>query len=631
MCGIAGVVCSDPRSRSAELVAAMARAMEHRGPDDEGLLEFPKATIASRRLAIIDLAHGRQPQSNEDGSIWGIQNGELYNFADLRAQLESLGHRFATNSDTEVIPHGYEEWGPALPQHLRGMFALAVWDGRTDTLLLARDRFGKKPLVYAELADGLAFGSEIQALLAHPRVRRDIDLTAIDEYLALGYVPAPRTAFAGIRKVPPAHTLTYRIGEAPRLERYWRLPTGPKSDMGRAEAASHLRSLIDEAVRLRMISDVPLGAFLSGGLDSSTVVAFMARHSARPVRTFAIGFNERHLDELRYARIVAERFATEHHELVVDAADADVLPQLVRHVGEPFADSSIVPTYHVARITSPHVKVALTGDGGDELFLGYDRYRAAAAAHALDGRGASLAPLVWAVARRLPATSATRRALEKVVRFADGLALTTDARYLRWTGYFVGPLSNIRGEALDGGGSTAAALLVARAFALSEGFAPAERHALADLELGLPGDLLVKMDIATMAASLESRAPLLDHELAAFVASLPVGYKSSPTRSKILLREAMRDILPPAILGRGKSGFVAPVGTWLRGRMGEMFMDLVPSGGAVAQGWISAEVAASLYAEHVTGRVDRTRHLFSLLALELWWREVGSPVTARAV
>lgn len=630
MCGIAGVVSSDPALRTAELVTRMARSMAHRGPDHEGIVERGDATIASRRLAIIDLAHGQQPQRNEDGTIWAVQNGELYNFAQVRAELEGRGHRFVTESDTEVIPHGYEEWGADLPTHLRGMFALAVWDARTGTLLLARDRFGKKPLVYALLPGGLVFGSEIQALLTHPAVTREIELPAIDEYLALGYVPAPRTAFAAIRKVPPAHTLVYRLGEAPSSARYWRLRAGPKLSIGRAEAAVELRARIDEAVRLRMISDVPIGVFLSGGLDSSTVVAFMARHSTRPVRTFAVGFNERHLDELRYARMVAEAFGTQHEELVVDVKDADVLPRLLRHVGEPFADSSILPTYHVARITSPHVKVALTGDGGDELFLGYDRYRAAAVAHALGGRGAFLAPATRRLVRTLPVAHPARRALEKASRFADGLALSADARYLRWTGYFTGPLATIRGAGLEASGAGFAQKLALCAMGQPNGISPAERHALADLELGLPGDLLVKMDIATMAASLESRAPLLDHELAEFAASLPASYKISATHSKILLREAMKDILPPAILERGKSGFVAPVATWLRGEMGDMFMDLVPSGGAVAQGWISGEVASALYAEHRAGRADRTRHLFSLLALELWWREVARAVPVSA-
>lgn len=630
MCGIAGVASADPGPRDPGIVSRMAGALQHRGPDDEGLVQRGDATIAARRLAIIDLSRGHQPLSNEDGTVWAVQNGELYNFAELREELEARGHRFATDSDTEVLPHGYEEWGAGIVRRLRGMFALAIWDSRAGELLLARDRFGKKPLLYAAVPGALLFGSEIQALLAHPAVPRDLDHEAIDEYLSLGYVPAPRTGFAAVRKVPPAHTLTLRAGGPPRLERYWRLEAVPKLVIGRKEAVEELRARLSEAVRLRMISDVPIGVFLSGGLDSSTVVAFMARHSAMPVRTFAIGFTERHLDELRYARLVAQAFGTEHRELVVDAGDADVLPRLLRHVGEPFADSSIVPTYHVARITSPHVKVALTGDGGDELFLGYDRYRAAAAAEHLPGRIALLGGAARRAQRALRRIPRATRALEKVVRFGEGAGLPDGARYLRWSGYFNGPLgAAIRGERLAPTGPRGADVLVEGILASLAGAPPAERYALADIELGLPGDLLAKMDIATMAASLESRAPLLDHELAEFIARLPSSYKATATASKILLRDAMKGLLPPEVLRRGKSGFVAPVGTWMRGAMGDLYQDLVPGGGAVSEGWISGEAARTLYDEHRTGAVDRTRHLFALLALELWWREVASAGPAR--
>jgi asparagine synthase (glutamine-hydrolysing) len=597
----------------------MLARLSHRGPDDEGTETVGNATLGVRRLSIIDLTSGHQPMANESGDVVAVQNGELYNFAEIRADLVARGHVFRTKSDTEILPHGWEEWGPGIVERIRGMFAFAIHDARTRTLFVARDRFGKKPLVYARVPGGIAFASEIQALLAHPAVSRDIDESAIDAYLSLGYVPAPLTAFADVRKLPAAHTLTYRDGEI-SVDRYWRLRAEPKLELSLGEAAEELRGLLDEAVRLRLIADVPIGVFLSGGLDSSTVVAFMKRHADR-VRTFSIGFADEGLNELPHARAIARAFGTEHEELVVDHQDVDALPMLVRHIGEPFADSSIVPTYQVAKLTRPHVTVALTGDGGDELFLGYDRYRAAAIAHRSPLR--PVGPALAALGARLPTGHAAPRPVARAARFLGGLGVDGEERYLRWSGYFTGPLRRaVIGDALARTDDVAAEYVHA-AYDVSVG-SEAERYALADLELGLPGDLLTKMDIATMAASLEARSPLLDHRLAEFVARLPVGHKLSARRSKIVLREAMADILPPSILARGKSGFMAPVGAWLRGPLRPMFEDLVPSGEAVRRGWVSAAGVRRLYADHESGRTDRTRHLWALLVLELWWREVAS-------
>ena len=614
MCGIAGVVSSEAEARSPELLRRMTDALRHRGPDDEGWAGDGDGALGARRLAIIDLALGHQPMTDESGRVIAVQNGEIYNFRELRDELTRLGHRFATGSDTEVLPHGWEEWGEALVPKLRGMFALAIWDGRSGTLLLARDRFGKKPIVYARTQRAFIFASEIQGLLVHPLVSREVDDVALDEYLSLGHIRAPRSGFRAIRKVPPAHTLVFRDG-ALRLHRYWTPTYAPKVVMSADEAAAELRDHIATAVRARLISDVPLGAFLSGGLDSSTVVSFMAREMPR-VKTFSIGFADRRLDELPFARVVARAFDTDHHELVVEAVDADELPMLVRHLGEPFADSSIIPTYQVARLTREQVTVALTGDGGDELFGGYDRYRAALVADLLDRLPATAG--IRRVAASLPAGKPRLRSLRRLLL---GVGLGADRRYLRWVGYF--PRDGgapIRGPRTAAVGAEGLAPL-SDAAALTGASDPAELHMAADLAFGLPADMLVKMDIATMASSLEARSPLLDYQLAEFVMRLPARDKVSPFGSKRLLRHAMRDILPPEVLRRRKMGFTAPVGEWLRGPMNARFRDLVLATDALAREHVDQRVARRLLDEHAAGRADHTRQLWSLLMLELWFRE----------
>lgn len=623
MCGIVGVVSADPADRTDPILRAMLGSIAHRGPDDEGLATRGPAALGARRLAIIDVAGGHQPMANEDGSVLAVQNGEIYNFELLRDELRALGHTFHTRNDTEILPHAYEEWGPDLVRRLRGMFAIALWDDRRRTLLLARDRFGEKPLFYGRSGDAFIFGSEIQALLAHPAVGREIDDEAIDEYLTFGYLSAPRSGFARIRKVLPAHVLTLRDGDIEE-RRYWRLSFTPKLRIGLDDAAAELRRRIDEAVRIRLMSDVPIGAFLSGGLDSSTVVAFMARHSSRPVKTFSIGFADRRFDESDYAREVARAFGTEHHELVVDASDADVLPLMVRHLGEPFADSSIVPTYHIARITRPHVTVALNGDGGDELLGGYDRYKAAAIVRLIAGR-LPRSVMRWGAraAASLALPVGMPQAAHRARRFAIALGLEPEQQHLRWTGYFTGELrSRIAGPRLRLADESAYRALE-QASEITGAEDQSERYMAADVLSYLPNDLLVKMDIAAMANSLEGRSPLLDHELAEFVARLPAGHKLSPRRSKILLRRAMRDILPPRILRRGKMGFTAPVGAWLRGPLRELLEDVAVHPSAAEAGFVDAPGVRSLMDEHMSGTADRTPQLWNLLMLELWLREVA--------
>ncbi len=629
MCGIAGVVSPDPSARSPLAVRRMLDAIRHRGPDDEGLVEARGATLGVRRLAIIDLSGGHQPMANERGTVHASQNGEIYNFPELRAELVAHGHALHTRSDTEILPHAYEEWGDAFVTRLRGMFALSIWHEERARLILARDRFGKKPLFYAHLGDTLVYGSEIQALLAHPMVGREVDDEAIDDYLTLGYVAAPRSAFKAIRKVPPAHLLVFEQG-AVRLERYWRLSFTPKSKISFDDASAELRERIDEAVRIRLMSDVPLGAFLSGGLDSSAVVAFMARHSERPVKTFSIGFADERFDERRYARIVALAYGTDHQEFVVDAGDAAVLPMLVRHVGEPFADSSLVPTYHVARITRTEVTVALNGDGGDEMFAGYDRYKAAAIARLTADRvpaGVLRTTARVAGAMRLPA--AAPRLAHRLRRFAVALGLSPEARHLQWTGYFTGDLKAlVAGERIRALPAGRTLSMLEHASTLTGATDPAERFMASDIVSYLPDDLLVKVDIAAMATSLEGRSPFLDHPLAEFVASLPASYKLSPFTSKRLLRHALKDVLPREILERGKMGFSAPVGAWLRGPLKERFTDTVLA--SDGRGYVEPAAVRKLFIEHQEGRVDRTMQLWNLLVLELWFREVVESVPREA-
>lgn len=629
MCGIAGIV--GPTSDETEpVLRSMLGLLRHRGPDDDGVGIMDGVALGARRLAIIDVAGGHQPIYNEDRNITAVQNGEIYNFVELRAALQRAGHIFRTRSDTEVLPHAYEEWGSAFVSRLRGMFALAVWDGRRRQLVLARDRFGKKPLVYAETTEGFVFASEIQALLAHPSVGREVDPLAIDEYLTLGYIPAPRTAFAQIRKLEPAHILTRRDGTN-TAERYWAPRFEPKLGLSVDEAAEALRTHIDEAVRLRMISDVPIGAFLSGGLDSSTVVAFMARHSERPVRTFSVGFRDGSLDEREHARLVARTFGTAHEEFVVDAGDADVLPLLVRHLGEPMADSSIVPTYHVARITRTAVTVALNGDGGDETLGGYNHYRVAALGDLVARLPAPLRSGMAIIGEALPDHSA-RRWTRRARKMLLAASMTPEDRYVGWLGHFTGGLHDrIAGRRLRESRSYRPAELARAAASLARASSPADRYMATDSLMALPGDLLVKMDIATMANSLEARSPFLDHEVAGFLAALPASYKVAGTTSKRLLRHAMQGILPDRILQRGKMGFSAPVTAWLKGPMRELFTDIVLSGKAASRGFIDRAAAERLYADHLSGRVPRPNLLWSLLVLELWFQEcVDVPTSARA-
>jgi len=614
MCGIAGIVRAPGEAPSRESLEAMGGALAHRGPDEATLAFYGRAGFSFRRLSIIDVAGGAQPIDNEDGRCHVVLNGEIYNHLELRAELEAHGHRFRTHCDVETVVHGYEEWGDAVARRLRGMFAFALWDESRQRLLLARDRLGKKPLVYHEANGEIAFASELRALLRAPGVPREADVAAIHEYLTYQYVPHPRTAFAGVAKLPPAHLLVFEDGRS-RIERYWSLSFRPPLAIDETEAASEVRRLLRDAVKVRLMSEVPLGAFLSGGLDSSAVVALMAEFHR--VKTFSIGFEEDVFDERPFAALVARRYGTEHHEFVVRPDATEVLPRLVEHYGEPFADSSALPTWYLARLTRQHVTVALDGDGGDELFAGYDRYRALAAyrlmarlpagrglAHAIANRAAGIG--LPARARRLlaAASSTPEESYARTVSvFApeETRALYTPEMIARTKG--VDPYDGLR-----------------RAFAASDAADLLGRTLHVDTLTYLPDDLLVKVDIATMAHGLEARSPLLDHPLVEFAARLPSRLKLRGSCGKRVLRRAAADLLPAPILRRRKAGFGVPIGRWFRGELRGYLEDVLLSMAARSRGFFDPAAVRALVRSHVAGLRDRSAQLWALLMLELWCR-----------
>jgi asparagine synthase (glutamine-hydrolysing) len=630
MCGITGVVGSLRTERA--VLQGMNDALRHRGPDGQGMFWSDDVGLAMRRLAIIDVAGGDQPIFNEDGSVCVVYNGEIYNYLELRTELQGHGHRFATQSDTEVIVHAYEQFGVECVSHLWGMFALALWDSRRHVLLLARDRLGKKPLVYyADPDGGLAFASELQGLLEHPSVPREVDPRAVDDYLTYLYVPSPTTAFRDVKKLRPGHRLVWHDGRF-TVEPYWHVSFGDKARLTEDEAVEQFGSLFRDAVRRRMIADVPLGAFLSGGMDSSSVVAEMAELSAAPVKTFSIGFGERDFDELAYAREVAERFGTDHHELIVEPRAADVLPMLVQHYGEPYGDSSAIPTYYVARLTRQHVTVALNGDGGDELLAGYERHWAARVAARYDTiprfvRHGLIRPLIPLV----PEPRQRRAFLRRAKRFMTAAHLPVLDRYLHWVGAYTPSqkLSLYTDDFLDVLHANDPGHWLRDALAPEPYLDPVDAVLRGDTLLYLPEDLLAKVDIASMANSLEARSPLLDHRLVEFCAALPSSYKLRGRTSKWLLRRLMADRLPPAVLTRPKMGFGVPVGEWLRGDLRPLLEDTLLSSTAMSRNFFHARGVRALVDDHLTRRAERTSHIWALLMLELWFRAcVDAPVRA---
>jgi asparagine synthase (glutamine-hydrolysing) len=620
MCGITGRLWFDwERDVSRDLLQRMTDLVAHRGPDAAGYYFGRGVGLGHRRLSIIDLATGDQPLGNEDGNVQVVFNGEIYNFAEVRQELESLGHRFRTHSDTEVIAHGFEEWGQECVTRFRGMFAFAAWNERQRTLLLARDRLGVKPLYYAVVDDGIVFGSEIKSLLADPAVPPDWDPEALDAYLALGYVPAPRTIFRRVAKLEPGHTL---LVEGRRLHRqqYWDLEFTGKGDAAREdEYLDELDAWLAESVRLRLISDVPLGAFLSGGIDSSAVVSTMVRTSNAPVLTMSVGFDAKDYDEVEHALTVARHLGCVAHTRVVTPQVEELLPKLAWHLDEPFADSSAVPTYYVSAAARECVTVALSGDGGDELWAGYARHRVELAeAGARRRLGSAGGAMAGALGRMLPYGVKGARSLAHLgVTPAEACAVKHAYDYFddaqRQRAYTPEFLHAVRGSDP-----------YARHRELYDKCPspdPLDRALYVDAKTSMVDDILMKVDKMSMAVSLETREPLLDHKLVEFAATVPSSLKLRDGTSKYLLRRLLERRLPDPILRRPKQGFAAPIGGWLSGPLAPMVNDALIDGGLTQRGIFRREALTRLWDEHRAGRRDHRHRLWALVMLELWFRE----------
>lgn len=623
MCGIVGIVNHNGDAVDEALLSRMCAAIRHRGPDEDGFYVKGHVGMGMRRLSIIDLAGGQQPIPNRDRSAWIIFNGEIYNYLQLRQDLEKLGYQFRTNSDTEAIIHAYDRYGDDCPKYLRGMFAFAIWDERRQELFLARDRVGKKPLLYAQLGKQFLFGSEFRALLLHPQISRDIDTRALDYYLSFMCVPAPLTAYQSIRKLEPGHTLRLSNGQI-EIKRYWQPDFSRKLEISEEEAGEQAVAILRDAVKCRLMSEVPLGAFLSGGIDSSAVVALMSQESSEPVKTFSIGFEEQDFSELHHARRVAEHVGADHHEFIVKPDALEVLPILVEHYGEPYADSSAIPTYYVARETRKHVTVALNGDGGDESFAGYERY----AAMRLAERYFHLPTLlresvINKAAELLPSSEAKRSRIRDAKRFLRAASLPRVERYLRWVSVFDTAAKHdlyspaFRHETKD----SHAVDTLNPWFAHANGAGIVDAALLTDIMTYLPNDLLVKVDIATMAVSLEARSPFLDHHVIEFAASLPEKLKLRGLTTKYLLKKVLRKLLPAENLDRRKMGFGVPIGHWFRGRLQPFLRETLLAEKSLQRGLFQPDQIRNLIELHTRGERDYAHQLWTLLMLELWFQQ----------
>jgi asparagine synthase (glutamine-hydrolysing) len=617
MCGICGIIYRDPqRAPDAQLLQRMNDAIVHRGPDDAGYGVSGPAGLAMRRLSIIDLSTGHQPIYNEDETAFIVFNGEIYNYRDLRPLLENQGHRFQTNTDTEVILHLYEQYGTDCVQHLNGMFAFAIWDERKRRLFLARDRLGKKPLYYTLTPHAFIFASELKAILECPDVPREVDGSVFPYLFTYGYVPCPQCIIKGVSKLPPGHILTYQDGQV-SVRRYWHLRFEEGKPQPRAYYVRRLRELLTAAVERRLMSDVPLGAFLSGGMDSSVVVGTMSRLMSEPVKTFSIGFEQESYDERPYARLIAQKFGTDHRERIVQPQDmVDALPKLVWHLDEPFFDSSIVPTYYVSKLAREHVTVALSGDGGDELFAGYKRYDGYSR---LESAFLALPETLrqhWlgALATRLPEGVRGKRYLQHVSqplpqRYRDKVAF---AERTSWNGHLFG-------EAVaDSFADCDPSDLLGQYMQQVPAPETLAKQQYADIMTYLPDDILVKVDRASMACSLEARTPLLDYTVVEFAATLPKPLRLDRHTTKILLKEAMKDILPLEILQRKKKGFSVPVAQWLMKELKPRAAEVLLDPQSQARGYFAPFVVERLLRETDDARAGKW--IWAMLWTELWHR-----------
>lgn len=623
MCGIVGFVNANARSAEREILEKMNRCIVHRGPDEDGFFVKENVALAMRRLAIIDLKGGQQPIFNEDRTKAIVFNGEIYNFQQLKKDLEARGHKFYTNCDTEVIVHLYDEFGADCVQHLRGMFAFAIWDETDKSLFIARDRVGKKPLLYSHKPNGdLIFGSEFTALLSHPDISREVDFDAIDSYLSFLCVPAPQTAFKQIRKLEPAHWLRWKDGKI-ETKRYWLPDFSKKIKISEEEAIEETTRIVREAVKMRMIAEVPLGAFLSGGVDSSTVVALMAQESEKPVKTFSIGFEEQDFSELKYAKIVADHVGAEYNEFIVKPNALEILPELVEHYGEPYADSSAIPTYYVSKETRNFVTVALNGDGGDESFAGYERHAAM--------KIAELYHRVPAFARKLfvekpigliPTSELKKSRVRDAKRFLQAASLPRTERYFRWMSTFNRDAKKeiYTKDFAEKVSAQNASSFLDQWFEKANGSGILDATLLTDQMTYLPNDLLVKVDIASMAVSLEARSPFLDHKVIEFAASLPENLKMKGFETKSLLKKVAARLVPKEVIYRRKMGFGVPVGNWFRGEMKGFVRDILLSEKSLKRGIIKPEMLEKYVNEHTNAEKDHTFQIWTLLMLELWFQ-----------
>jgi asparagine synthase (glutamine-hydrolysing) len=625
MCGITGWANLDargvPTDGARELLHSMCERMTHRGPDSEGLMTQPGVALGMRRLAIIDLQTGEQPVWNEDHTVAVVLNGEIYNYRELRAELEKRGHRFESASDTEVLPHLYEEYGAHMVEHLNGMFAFALWDARRRRLFIARDRFGEKPLYWGVFDNTLLFASEPKVLLAHPSVRPSLNLHALRQYLSFDYVPAPLSIYEGINKLPAAHTLSLEDGEI-KVERYWCLSYKTRTPVpDETEAAAHLKELLGDSVRMRLVSDVPLGVLLSGGVDSSTVAALAVQASSETVKTFSISFAESSFDESAYARAVAKFLGTDHHEerLSVDLA-ANLVGEIGSWMDEPLSDPSLVPTYLLSRFTRKHVTVALGGDGGDELFAGYQMYFGHKIAHIYDKlpqymRRAFIEPFV----RRLPVKTDNISFDYKARRFVAGANYDEVARHHIWFGSFM-PTEQEQILTDDVKRATSADIYAdaRKLLAACDADNTLERMQSLDTQLYLAEDILTKVDRASMAVSLEVRAPFLDPRVAEFAAGLPASYKLHGRTTKYILKKAVEPLLPRFVTRRGKKGFGVPVAEWIKGQLRPLARDLLSPERIRRTGLFNPAYVTRLLDEHERGVANHRKLLWTLLMFELW-------------
>ena len=634
MCGITGWLNLDNKSNhEAEAVLhSMCETIVHRGPDSEGLWIDDQAALGMRRLSIIDLKTGDQPVFNCDRSVIVMMNGELYNYREVRADLEKLGHKFTTNSDTEILPHLYEEYGEALVDHVNGMYAFSLWDTRKKKLIIARDRFGEKPLYYGVFDGKLIWASEPKALLAHPSVKPELDLNALRHYVSFDYVPAPMSIYKGVSKLPAAHMLVAENGEV-RTRRYWDLNWTTNfslshgsngagtTNLSLSSVAGDLRDLLSDAVRMRLVSDVPLGILLSGGIDSSTVAAFATQHATERVKTFSIGFEEDSFDESKYARRVAKHLNTEHYEDKLSATTAgDLISEIGNWLDEPMSDGSLIPTFLLARFVRKYVTVALGGDGGDELFAGYPMYYAHGVAARYQAIPAFIrSGLIEPVVNALPVSTNNMSFDYKAKRFIRGARLDDVARHHSWFGSFSTDqhdklFTRDVLEKTDADIYAGVRDLVGASHAKNV----IERMQYADINFYLAEDILTKVDRAAMAVSLETRAPFLDPRVGQFAASIPVDYKLRGKSGKVILKEAMKDLLPHEILHRPKKGFGIPIAEWLKGRLNSLMHDLLASDRLTSQGLFDAEYVQRLIREHETGAASHHKELWTLLVFQLW-------------